>query len=508
MGLRGLLIAVALVLAAPAGASAAERFPRDFLWGVATSGFQSDMGGTPANADTRTDWWAWTHDRANIAADRVTADRPERGPGFWNRWRTDVDLAARDLHLNAFRLGIEWSRVFPESTRGAATLRELDRLADQRAVAHYRRILRHMRTRGIRPIVTLSHFALPIWIHDPIAARDELARLAPDAPVAGWDAPRGWLERATVGEFAKWARYAAWRFGDLVDDWTPLNEPIVVATNGFVNVPGAFAGWFPPGALSYPAAVTSIEHQALANAAAYDELKRRARTDRVGIVVNMIAFTPATPEAARASANAEQLFNRTFAEAAVHGWYDLNANGARDPGEVRRGLDAKADFVGLNYYFRSRVTALPGPLTPTIPLLDFVPGQEYAWAGNPDAPACPTTCSDSGNEVHPEGLRQVLATAGSFGLPVIITESGVADASDRLRQRYLPAQLKVLRQAMADGVADVRGWLHWSLTDNFEWAEGHRLRFGLYAWDRRTLARRARPSAKLVARIARTGRVP
>jgi beta-galactosidase len=502
--LLGLLVAL---LALPGVASAQDRFPRSFLWGVATSGFQSDMGGTPANADTRSDWWAWTHDRANIAAGRVTADRPERGPGFWNLWKGDVDRAA-SLHLNAFRLGIEWSRVFPTSTRGASSLRELDAVASPSAVRHYRRIFARIRARGMRPIVTLSHFTLPRWIHDPLATRDALAKVGADDPLPPRNAPRGWLDRATVGEFAKYARYAAWKFGDLVDDWTPLNEPIVVATNGFVNVPGAFAGWFPPGALSYPAAVAAIEHQALANAAAYDELKARSRTDRVGLVVNMIAFTPAVPEAASASAHAEQLFNRTFAEAAVHGWYDLNANGRRDAGEVRRGLDGKADFLGLNYYFRSRVSALPGPLTPHIPLLDFVPGQEYAWAGAPDAPACPTRCSDFGNEIYPEGLRQVLKTAATFRLPVIITESGVADASDKLRATYLPAQLRVLRKAMTDGVADVRGWLHWSLTDNFEWAEGHRLRFGLYAWDPRTLARRARPSARIVAQIARTGRVP
>jgi beta-galactosidase len=322
-----------------------------------------------------------------------------------------------------------------------------------------------------------------------------------------WTAPRGWLDQATVAEFGKYARYAAHRFGDLVDDWTPLNEPLVVAANGYVNIPGAFAGWFPPGAYNFDAALTTIVNQARANAVAYDALKRRDRRDRVGVVVNMIAFTPASPGAATATGHAEQLFNRSFLDAAIRGWYDVDADGVVDPGEQDPRLRGKADFVGLNYYFRSRVTGLPSPLSARIPLLDFLPGQQYRRPEDPQAPPCPTTCSDFGNEIHPQGLRDVLATAASYGRPIIVTESGVADASDRLRRRYLPAQLKVLRRAMRDRVADVRGYFHWSLTDNFEWAAGHGMRFGLYAYDRRTLERRARPSARLFGRIARTNRV-
>jgi beta-galactosidase len=508
-----LAVLAALLLAPPAAAAAPDPvapFPRDFLWGVATSGFQSEMGGRPSNADTGTDWWRWARDAENVREGRVSGDRPERGPGFLNAWRGDVDRAAGELHLRAFRTGVEWSRIFPRSTRGATTLRELDRLADRAAVRRYRAILRRVRDRGMRPFVTLSHFTLPLWVHDPIAARAALAGADPHGALPTWDAPRGWLDRATVSEFAKFARYAAWRFGDLVDDWTPLNEPLVVATNGYVNVPGAFAGWFPPGAFSFTAAITAIEHQGLANATAYDALKARDRRDRVGLVVNMIAFTPATaePADARAAQRADLLFNRSFAELAVNGWYDTDADGARDPGEVRPRLARKADFLGVNYYFRSRVRALPEALSPRIPLLDWLPGQEYRRAGRPDAAPCPTTCSDFGWELYPEGLRRVLGTAGRYRLPVVITEGGLADAGDRLRQRYLPAQLRVLRRAMRDRVADVRGWFHWSLTDNFEWAEGDEMRFGLYRYDPVTLRRTARPSARLYGRIARTGRVP
>ena len=117
-----LAITLLAVLALPAGA-AAQRFPSGFLWGTASSGFQTEMGGSPANVDRGTDWFAWTHDAFNLENGVVSRDKPERGPGHWNRFASDVDLAARELHNNAMRISIEWSRVFPRSTAGAKGMR-------------------------------------------------------------------------------------------------------------------------------------------------------------------------------------------------------------------------------------------------------------------------------------------------------------------------------------------------------------------------------------------------
>ena len=502
---HGRLLTLLLLCLAPA-ARASEPFPRGFQWGVATSGFQSEAGGTPANADRRSDWWAWTHDRANIEAGRVTADRVEHGPGHWRKWRRDVRLAA-GLGSDVFRMGVEWSRIFPRSTRGARTLAQLHDVADRRALRHYRRVLRGVRRRGMRPYVTLSHFSLPTWVHDPIAARDALARAGADDPVPSWPQPRGWLDRSTVREFGKYARYLAWKLGPLVDLWTPINEPMVLAASGYVNVPGVVAGNFPPGALNFDAAIRSVLHMAQANAAAYDAVRREDRRARVGLVQNLIAFTPADPTSAAdaaSAANADQLFNRLFLDAAVRGEYDVDADGEVDR---RLGSGPKADFVGVNYYFRGRVTGLGRPVTERIPLLDFLYSTFYRTREQPEAPPCPSICTEFGTEVHPEGLREALRTAGSYGLPVWITENGLADADDDQRAGYLASHLAVLRRAMTDGLARVRGYLHWSLVDNFEWAHGFAPRFGLYAFDPRTLRRTPRPSAALVRRIFTTGRL-
>src|SRR5262245_27137612 len=229
---RMLLVVVALCAVAPRAGAAVLPFPEGFLWGTAISGFQSDMGvGAPDDLDT--DWWVWVRDPANIAAGRVSGDLPENGPGFWNFYLRDAKNVRRKLRGNAFRMGIEWSRIFPTSTASVdisggitpAVLAQLDALADQSAVAHYRDVFTTLWTQGLQPMVTLNHFSLPLWVHDPIEVRDAFASVDPlVGPVPPGIARGGWLDPAIVDEFTKFAAYAGWKFGDLVDLWVTLNE--------------------------------------------------------------------------------------------------------------------------------------------------------------------------------------------------------------------------------------------------------------------------------------------
>jgi beta-galactosidase len=499
---RAALLSVVLALALPTAAGARD-FPRDFLWGPAIAAFQSEAGGRPANADTRSDWWVWSHDADNISAGRVSGDLVERGPGHWRLFRRDADLARRRLGSNAFRLSIEWSRLFPRAPRGARTPRQLDRLVDQDAARHYAAELRAIRRRGMTPMVTLNHFTLPTWLHDPIAVRDAFAGLGPDAPLPTVERG-GWLDRRTVREFGRFAAWAAWRYGDQVGLWVTLNEPMVVAANGYVNVAGAFAGWFPPGVYSFPAAVLAVRNLAKANAVAYDAVHRHDRGARVGPVHNMIAFTGDQP----ATRHADYIFNRVFLNAVVRGHEDADVDGRIEPGERRADLRGRADFLGVNYYFRSRVVGLGAPASSTVALFDFLPTNTYRHPEEPERPPCPTTCTEFGWEVYPQGLRQVLRTAGSYGLPVYVTENGLADSDDDMRREYLVDHLRVLRGVMRDRLARVKGYLAWTLVDNFEWAAGYYPRFGFFSYDPRTLARRERPSARLFRRIARFGTLP
>jgi beta-galactosidase len=499
---RAMVLSLVLALAAP-GVAAARDFPEDFLWGTAIAAFQTEAGGRPANADTHSDWWAWSHDPANIANGHVSGDRVERGPGHWRRYRADARLARRRLGANAFRLSIEWSRLFPRSTHGARTPRQLDRLVDRAAARHYEAELRAIRRLGMRPMLTLNHFTLPTWLHDPIAVRAAFAGVGPDDPPPAV-ARGGWLDERTVTEFGRFAAWAAWRYGHLVDLWVTINEPMVVAVNGYVNVAGAFAGWFPPGVYSFPAAVRAVRNLAKANALAYDAVHRQDRRARVGPVQNMIAFTGDR----RGAEHADYVFNRVFLNAAVKGWDDKDVDGRIEAGERRRDLRGRADFIGVNYYFRSRVIGLPAPASSTVALFDFLPTNTYRHPLNPTGPPCPTVCTDFGAEVYPQGFRGLLRRAGSYGLPVYVTENGLADADDDMRAEYLVDHLRVLRGAMRDGLARVKGYFAWSLMDNFEWAAGYYPKFGFFSYDPRTLARHERASARIFHTITRFGRLP
>ena len=301
----------------------------------------------------------------------------------------------------------------------------------------------------------------------------------------------------------------AWKLGGDVDLWVTVNEPLVTVSQGFVSIPGV-TGVKAPAVLSYPAALRAIENLGLGSAAAYDAVHDQIRGAQVGFVHNMVDWRPSDPsrsEDVTATAHADQIFNRAFIEIAVNGWYDTNANGSQDPGEVRPALADKADFVGVNHYSPGRAQGLGAPVSPNVPLFDFLPQITYQGHGNPTGPPCPTTCSDFGWEIDPAGLRNVVTEAAGYGKPVYVTENGIDDAEDDQRPEYLRGYLSALEDTIAAGV-DVRGYFHWSLLDNYEWAEGYSASFGLYSYNPTSLKRTERSSAQLYAEIARTGTIP
>ncbi len=523
-------IALALPATAAAGTSAPEAFPKDFMWGTASSGFQTEMGAGSAYSDKGSDWWKWVRDPANISSKKVSGDLPEKGPGGWKTSFSGDIALTKGLGMNTWRMGFEWSRIFPKATASVAVgptitatnLKALDKLADAKAVAKYRVILKSARSKGLRPFVTLNHFTLPLWAHDPIAVRDALSGRGPDAPLpTNLTSKSGWLSATTVQEFRKYAAYAAWKFGDLVDWWSPVNEPMVVAVSGFVNVPGAYANWFPPGVFSYTAAAKAIENLAAANSVAYSAVHSFDSKDsdgdgkkaQVGLVQNMIHFTPANPLSATDVAStdhADRIFNRLLPDAAINGQLDRNANGVADPGEYDPAERNKADFFGVNYYFRGRVTGVGTSLSSTIPLLDFLPKTGYRWALNPTADVCPTTCSQFGSEIDVDGFGAVLREAAGYGKPLIVTENGIADSGDSQRTEFLVRHLDQAWRVAGEkpGGVPLLGWFHWSLTDNYEWTAGYTPKFGLYSYSAKTLKRTARPAAAVVKTIAKANAIP
>lgn len=161
-------------------------FPQNFLWGVSSSGFQFEMGdSTGKSVDVNTDWYVWVHDAENIRRGLVSGDFPENGVDYWNLYAKDHEVA-RKLGLNAYRIGIEWSRIFPKSTATVdvevkkaldgniskididpKALEELENLANKEALNHYKAIIADLRAKGFKVFVCLNHFTLPLWLHNP-----------------------------------------------------------------------------------------------------------------------------------------------------------------------------------------------------------------------------------------------------------------------------------------------------------------------------------------------------
>ncbi len=496
---RGMTTATVKLTFDGTGTTTALAFPDGFHWGVSTAGFQSEMGGG-APLDVNSDWWQWTHDAVNQLLLGWKGAVPEQGPGEYTQYPVDIGLARDGVGADTFRMGIEWSRIFPNSTASVdisngitpEVLAQLDALADQNAVTHYQDELAAMHAAGLDPLVTVNHFTLPLWIHDPARAR--LLEIFGVTPQDGG----GWVSSSTVGEFEKYSAYLAWKFGPQVDTWVVLNEPVNSMLTSYYAIP--FATNFPP-ALQRPDLVaTGLRNEAAAYSASYDLIHQLDANAQVGFALNMYSWRggdPTNPADQNAAADFSDFYNRWFPDAVIRGEVDANFDGVITADEIHPELAGKADFFGVNYYSQGIVAGYRGVLgNSALPIVTGYP--EFSPLLNVVAGGCPATeCSDTAQIISPAGLRDVLDIADSYGIPLWVTENGLADASDSTRASYVVRHLAVINKAIADGM-DIRGYTAWSLTDNLEWVLGYEPKYGLYSYDPVTLERTPRPSVTLI----------
>ncbi len=388
-------------------------FPDTFAFGTATAATQIEGG------CTTTDWLDFARQPGRVAH----GDTPLLACDHWNRFREDVALQP-PLGVSLYRMSVEWARIEPEEGR-----------FDQAALDRYREEVLALREVGIEAMVTLHHFTFPRWL----AARG--GALAPDLSA----------------RFEAFTRRVGAALGDLVRLWVTINEPNVLAAQGYLD------GVWPPGRkspLALPRVILALRQ---AHRVAYHALHDVVPGAQVGLAHHLRVATPASQK-----------------------WSDRAAAAFLDRAFNRQFLDLPQDWLGVNYYTRDLVRGVPNP--GALFLDRRVP---------PGAPV-----NDLGWEIYPEGLGQVLRALAPLGKPLYVTENGIADARDTKRAAFLEAHLREVAGALRDGV-DVRGYLHWSLMDNFEWAEGYAPRFGLYAVDYATQARTLRPSGRRYADIIR-----
>lgn len=321
---------------------------------------------------------------------------------------------------------------------------------DKKEIEHYRRVLQALEVRNMKPFITLWHFTLPLWLSE-----------------------KGGFENPKAPEF--FARYCAVvveQLGDLCSEYSTINEAIPFASNGWLRGTWPPLKKWPPmdwsGAAAYTNSLGATTHTSLwniftflsvisnlakAHNAAYDAIKKIRPDVNVGIVTHVVFFH-----------SNKNPFNKLLAR--FMNWQFTF--------RFMNMVHKKCDEIGLNYYMHKK----------------FGDTQTYEK-------------TDMGWDVYPEGITGALLLLKRYGKPIYVSEAGVADAKDTIRANYIRSLVAGIHSAIQQGV-NVRGFMYWSLLDNYELAHGYTKRFGLIEIDFVTQERKVRPSALAYKEICET----
>jgi beta-glucosidase len=453
--------------------------PKDFLLGAATAAYQiegaaHEDGRSPSIWDTfsHTPGRTWNGDTGDVAADH------------YNRLDADLDLM-RDLGLEAYRFSISWPRVQP-GAKGDL---------NPKGVAFYARLVDGLLARGIRPVATLYHWDLPQELED-----------------AG-----GWPARDTAERFAEYAARIVEVLGDRVAMWTTLNEPWCSAFLGYGS------GVHAPGRTNGAAALAAMHHLNLAHGLAVPEIRRAARNaPEVSATLNFHVPRPGGADSEEAVRRVDALANRSFTEPILRGAYPddllLDTAGVTDWSFVRDGdlakIAAPIDVLGVNYYSTVTVTEWDGR-SPRVGNDGHGAAAGSPWPGSEHVEFLPQRgpFTDMGWNIAPDALEELLLRLARDypETPLLVTENGAAfpdvvvdgRVHDVARQDFIERHLAAALSARTAG-ADVRGYLVWSLMDNFEWGYGYSKRFGIVRVDYDTQERTVKDSGRRYAEIIQT----
>lgn len=461
----------------PASLIAPASFPPGFYWGAATAAFQIE-GATTADGRGRSIW-----DTFSATAGKVlNGDTGEPACDHYHRYREDVALMS-ELGLGVYRFSVAWPRIQPTGSGPV----------EPRGIDFYDRLVDTLLTSGIQPMATLYHWDLPQALQDD----------------------GGWVNRDTAMRFVDYATAVHSALGDRVTQWTTLNEPWCAAFLGYCG------GIHAPGLTDPVASLQAAHHLLLAHGLAMRALREQAPPEHeLSIVLNFSpVWTDGVDEEYRdAVRKVDGLQNRILLDPLLGRGYppdvlaDIDWLG--DWGTVIRGGDLAAiatpvDWIGVNFYQPTWVGPGADPLAPT-------PGNMPGLRGVRMLPPRGEV-TGFGWEQEPSALTELLLWLHREAphIPIVVTENGssfpdrVVDGhvEDVDRTRYLIEHVRAVRTAIENG-ADVRGYLAWSLLDNFEWAAGYSQRFGVIHVDFETQRRTIKLSGRTLAELARTNRLP
>ncbi|GHB43000.1 beta-glucosidase [Pseudovibrio japonicus] len=432
----------------------AQRFPSQFKFGVATAAFQIE-GAAHEDGRKPSIWDAF----CNMPGRVYKQHNGDVACDHYHRWESDLDLI-KSLGVDAYRFSIAWPRIIPDG-RGAVNEKGLD---------FYDRLIDGLIARDIKVFPTLYHWDLPIQL-------------------AGYG---GWTSRNTAEAFAEYTEVVVKRLGDRIDALATFNEPWCACY--LSHLMGVHA----PGEKNMDAAVAAVHVMNLAHGMGV-QAARSVRADiPMGTVLNLHAIYPdSESEADKAAAErAFQFHNGAFMSPIFDGKYDdqfMDALG--DKLRMQEGdleiISQKLDWWGLNYYAPAGVKDDPSkesefPHTLPVEVTDTGERTDIGW------------------EISEKGLSDVMKQVYErYDLPeVYITENGacynteVVDGvvDDQQRIDYLDRHLNASADIVDAGIP-LKGYFLWSLMDNFEWAEGYKMRFGIVHVDYDTQVRTLKNSA-------------
>ncbi|KAJ4822728.1 Beta-glucosidase 12 [Turnera subulata] len=447
------------------------RFPQGFLFGTASSAYQYE-GAAHSDGRGPSIWDTFTHRYPGRIQDRSNGDV---AIDSYNRYKEDVAIM-KHMGLDAYRFSISWSRILPNG--------KLSGGVNKLGITYYNNLINELLANGIQPFVTLFHWDLPQALEDEYG---------------------GFLSPKIVKDFQDYAGICFKEFGHRVKHWITLNEPSAYSKIGYAT------GKFAPGRCSqsqYPYCFGGdsatepyivTHYQLLAHAAAVNLYKQKYQAKQRGLIgITLVSdwFVPFSDAKHHQNAAARAL---DF----MFGWYMDPITRGEYPHTMRslvgnrlpkftekqsRELAESFDFIGLNYYTANYAAYMPS--SNAVPSSYLTDARANISTERNGIPIGPRAASDW-LHIYPRGIRDVLLyTKKKYNNPLIfITENGVDDfnnatltleeaLSDRIRVDFYRQHLSFVHKAIKDGV-NVKGYFAWSLLDNFEWASGYTVRFGL-----------------------------
>lgn len=426
-----------------------------FTWGVACAAYQCE-GAWNADGKGISVWDTFANDAGNIK-DHTNANT---SCDFYHYYKKDIALL-KSMNFGALRFSISWPRIFPNGT-GEINVKGLD---------FYNRVIDSCIENGIEPWVTLYHWDLPQVLQDK----------------------GGWRNRDTVYAFCDYVRVCADAFGDRVKNWIVLNEPLSFSLFGYG------IGIHAPGEIGINNFFHAAHHAALAQSLGGKTLRECLPNANIGTAISCSPIEPQDPNSKsdiRAARRLDAIMNRMFAEPLLgKGYPYTDASILHRIDKYIQADDEKLlafdyDFWGLQYYFRVVVNG-----NRAIPILQSTRVSPQKLGNE---------ITDMNWEVHPEGLYKILKQFSQYPVKtLLVSETGAAfpdtvqgaAVNDTQRIKFYKEHLYWLLKAKSEGVK-VDGMFAWSFTDNFEWAEGYRPRFGLVYVDYDTQSRIIKDSGK------------